>query len=115
MNFLWALLIMPLGVFASDCRVDGITDSPQKINCYLHVGMLIKTLDVECREGNYQIVWEHKVYDVNQAYHEEVERGSNPLVFQADRLSLTTKSYQIYSRADLKIDGDHYDGLCFNK
>ena len=115
MNFLWVFIVLPLGAFAKDCRVDGISASPQKISCYLHVGKFIKTLDVECREGNYQIEWEQKVYDVNQAYHEEVERGSNPLVFQADRLSLKTISYQIYSRAILRIDGDSYDGLCFNK
>lgn len=115
MKFLWAVLVLPLSVFGNDCKVDGISDSPQKINCYIHVGSQIKTLDVECREGNYQISWDEKIYDVDQAYHEEVPKGANPLVFQAHRLSLTTTSYQIYSRADLKIDEDRYDGLCFNK
>lgn len=115
MKFLWAILIFPVVALANDCRVDGISDSPQKISCYIHVGMLIKTLDVECREGNYQITWESKSYEVDQAYHEEVEAGSNPLVFQAGRLSLTSTSYQIYSRADLRIDQQKYDGLCFHK
>ncbi len=115
MKLIWLTLLLPFSSFAMDCAVDGISDSPQMMSCYIHSSMQIQSLTLECRDGYYQIGWGNKSYQVEEAYHEEVERGSNPLVFQAGRLSLTTTSYQIYSRADVIVDGEKFDGLCFDK
>lgn len=115
MKFLWVIMLLPISAFSMDCKVDGISDSPQKMNCYIHHLGNIELLNLECRAGSYQLLWLNKSYPVDLAYHEEVEAGSNPLVFQSERIELTTTSYQIYSRADLNVDGRDYDGICFNK
>ncbi|MBA2403632.1 MAG: hypothetical protein H0V66_02590 [Bdellovibrionales bacterium] len=106
MKHIWLTLLLPVSSFAMDCAVDGISDSPQLMSCYIHSSMLIKDLTLECRDGYYQIGWGNKMHQVEEAYHEEVESGSNPLVFQAGRLTLKTTSYKIYSRADVVVDGE---------
>jgi len=114
MKIFWIMLFLPIYTYALDCSVDGISDSPQKLNCYIHNSMQLEPIELACREGNYKIIWGNKLYDVDQAYHEEVEVGSNPLVFQAGRFALTITSYKIYSRAYLTIDKRTHHGLCFN-
>lgn len=116
MKLLIFLLMFPMSVFAaSACEVYGISDSPQKLNCYMHDGSLIEKLDVYCKKGNYQLSWKGKLHEVQTAYHEEVEEGSSPLVFVTPNMTLTTVSFQFYSRADLVIAERTIMGLCFDK
>lgn len=115
MRFLWIILVFPVFAFAEHCKVDGISDSPQKINCFIHFGSMIRILDVSCVNGHYQIDLNGNKSEVDYAYHEEVEIGSTPLVFVFAQNSLTMTSYQMYSLADLKMDRHYYDGLCFYK
>lgn len=115
MKMLILALLLPLSAFAVNCEVDGISDSPQKLNCYIHEGSLIEKMNLSCVDGRYRINWKEKKYDVDVAYHEEVETGSNPLVFVSGELSLTTVNHQVYSRATLSVNGRPIEGLCFDK
>jgi hypothetical protein len=109
------LILFPVYVFGMDCKVDGISASPQDMNCYVHAKKLVELLNLNCIDGNYQLHWKNKVYPVDIAYHEEVEAGANPLVFRSRSMSLTTTSLSLYSKANLSIDDKQYDGLCFIK
>ena len=115
MKYFCVFLLFPACVFAIDCRVDGISDSPQEMNCYVHENKLVELLNLNCIDGNYQLQWKNNVYPVDVAYHEEVETGANPLVFRSRNVSLTTISLPLYSKANLSLDDEQYDGLCFIK
>ena len=115
MKYFCMFLLFPVCVFATDCRVDGISDSPQEMNCYIHDNRVVESLNLNCSDGNYQLHWKNKVYPVDIAYHEEVEAGASPLVFRSRIVSLTTTSLPLYSKANLSIDDEQYDGLCFIK
>lgn len=115
MKMLLLAFLIPMSAFAINCEVDGISDSPQKLNCYIHDGSMIEKLNLSCSDGRYRIAWKGKNYDVDMAYHEEVESGSNPLVFVSGEISLTTVSHRVYSRAKLTASGKSIDGLCFDK
>ena len=115
MKYFFASLLFPACVFATDCRVDGISDSPQEMNCYVHAKKQVELLNLNCIDGNYQLHWKNKVYPIDIAYHEEVEAGASPLVFRSRSMALTTTSLPLYSKANLSIDDKQYDGLCFIK
>jgi hypothetical protein len=115
MKTFFLMMLFTVNAFAANCLVDGITDSPQKYNCSITNGSQVEKLSLVCRNGNYAINWSGKVYPVSVAYHEEVEEGSNPLVFVSDRLTLTTTAYQTFSRATLTVDGKSMNGRCFDK
>lgn len=100
--------------FATECKVDGITDSPQEFKCFLHKGTQTEKVRLSCLDGKYQIELNDKTYDVGQAYHEEVEEGSSPLVFESSLMTLRTVSYKIYNQAELIMDDKTYKGVCFN-
>lgn len=76
---------------------------------------MIETLQLFCTDGRYRIRWKGKIHDVDMAYHEEVESGSNPLVFLSGDMSLSSVSHRIYSRVALTSDGKSLHGLCFDK
>lgn len=115
MKTFFFMMLFSLNALATNCLVDGISDSPQKYNCLINNGSHVEKLNLLCRNGNYEINWTGKAYPVTVAYHEEVEEGSNPLVFVSDRLTLTTTSYKVYSRASVTVDGKSMDGRCFDK
>lgn len=115
MKYFWAFLLLPVHAIALDCRLDGISDSPQEMNCYIHENRLVELLDLKCLDGNYFLRWKNKYHPVDVAYHEEVDSGSSPLVFRSGRLSLTSTLFPMYSKADLMVDDERHDGLCFNK
>lgn len=115
MKYLWAFLLVPISALALECHVDGITDSPQEMNCYIHEQRLIQVMNLKCLKGNYLLKWKNKSFPIDVAYHEEVEFGSAPLVFRSGNLSLTTTLFPLYYKADLIIDTHKYDGLCFHK
>lgn len=113
MKYLLLLICLPMSAFAINCEVGGISDSPQKMNCYISDGKLIESLSLICSEGQYLLSYKGKSHPVDVAYHEEVESGSNPLVFNAADMSLRTIAYRLYSRADLTINDKTLNGLCF--
>lgn len=114
-KYAWPLLLLPVCAFAQECRVDGISESPQEMNCYIHDKRLIEVMDLKCLNGNYLLRWKNKSFPIEVAFHEEVESGSTPLVFKSGSLLLTTTLFSLYSKADLLVDKKKYDGLCFNK
>ena len=105
---------MPMTLKAQPCAVYGISDSPQSLKCYVTYGSQIEKLTLSCHRGTYILHWRGEAMDVENAYHEEVERGSSPLVFEARDLSLTSVSQRVYSLATLRISKDTYQGLCFD-
>ena len=111
--FIFFIFIPTLGQ-AMGCEVDGISDSPQSMSCYIHNGKLIGKLDLSCVDEKYQLKWKGKTVEVTTAYHEDVEAGSSPLVFVADEMTLTTISYKMYSSAELMVGEKSYNGLCFS-
>jgi len=113
-NLLFALLI-PASVFAADCEVGGISDSPQSMTCEIGQEKTLEKLSLVCDDGSYKISWRGKTFDVTDAYHEDVEEGSSPLVFIAEKLTLRTVSFTSYSSAQLVSDGKGMIGRCFNK
>lgn len=74
--------------FAEDCKVSGISDSPQNITCNYRDGWNHKvSLQITCESGTYfsnesvgNAVLEKT--PILTAYHEEVSRGVSPLVFK---------------------------------
>lgn len=108
------IMMISFNAMAADCQVDGISDSPQKYNCLINNDKQVEKLSLVCRNGIYQINWSGKDNVVTVAYHEEVEEGSSPLVFVSDRITLTTTSFETYSRATLTVDGKGMDGRCFD-
>lgn len=67
--------------FAADCKVYGISDSPQKLNCTFKN----LNLGLTCKEGQYYL----NTSRVSVAFHMEVEDGPVPLVFRAPDMELT--------------------------
>jgi hypothetical protein len=112
--FLISLILYPVIGWSMGCEVDGISDSPQSMSCYIHNGKLIGKLDLSCDDEKYHLKWKEKKVEVNTAYHEDVEEGSSPLVFLAEQMTLRTVSYKVYSTAELIIGEKTYSGLCFN-
>ncbi len=72
--------LMPVA-FAVDCKVYGISDSPQKLNCTFKNLNLALT----CKDGQYYL----NTSRVSMAFHMEVEDGPVPLVFRAPDMELT--------------------------
>lgn len=115
MKLLWIMIFLSFNSFASVCSVYGISDSPQKLNCYIHYKSELEPLKVLCKDGDYKLYWRNIVYRVQQAYHEEVEAGPTPLIFQTDSISLKTISYQLYGQAKLSLGHGSFEGICFYK
>ncbi len=114
-NFLPLLLLFPVISWAVNCEVDGISDSPQGLSCYISHGKLIKKLDITCKDGRYTLRWEGQKFFIDTAYHEDVATGSSPLVFVSLNLSLKVTKHRLYHRAELVMAEKSCDGLCFVK
>ena len=115
MKFSILLFLTSFKCFAMDCQVDGISDSPQKLNCYVQNKLHVKKVQLTCKNLEYELRWNHHVFPVLLAYHEEVESGSAPLVFLTNRFKLIIISHRFYSRAYIESDEQNYFGLCFNR
>lgn len=115
MKFLIFTLLLPATLFAAECKVDGISDSPQKQTCYLQKGLKMSPIKLSCVDGHYVLNWAKKSYEVEAAYHEEVERGPSPLVFIAGKLNFVLVSYKLYHRGELSDGEKLYSGICFDK
>lgn len=91
--------------YAADCKVYGISDGPQKLDCHF------KNLDLSlyCNKGSYFI----NSLPVISAYHQEVERGSVPLVFKTKAFELTVIiESQAQIHAQLLRGNESLKGFC---
>lgn len=112
MKMFFVMLVLSINAFAAPCAVDGISDSPQAYHCNIKNGVMTEKLELVCRDGNYGLIYSGKEAKVTAAYHEEVEEGSNPLVFVADRITLTTISQSSFAQAFVVVDGKNLEGRC---
>jgi len=105
--------ILPASLLARVCKVDGISHSPQKLNCFVNNGNGSNAIILKCVDGRYFLERGSKSSIVEVAYHEEVEEGPNPLVFLAEGIKLTVIFHDTYGLASLSIQGEKLKGLCF--
>lgn len=75
-------LMISLPVLSAPCKVYGISDSPQNLDCTF--GKELK-IHLGCEGGAYLL----DGAPVVNAFHLEVETGSSPLVFKTVKTSLT--------------------------
>ncbi len=96
--------LMP-AAFGADCKVYGISDSPQKLNCTFKKSNLALT----CKDGQYYL----NTSRVNLAFHMEVEDGAVPLVFRATDMELTVViNTPTNIEAELEKSGTTITGTC---
>lgn len=99
------LVFLMNSAMAGDCKVYGISDSPQKLNCTFKN----QKIALICKGGNYFI----NTSKVSMAYHLEVEDGPVPLVWKAPEMQLTVV---IQSKneieAELEMNGKAVVGKC---
>ncbi len=95
MKLLSALILVCLmnSAIARDCKVYGISDSPQKLTCQFGA----ETVRLSCQEGTYYL----NQSKVNLAFHLEVEDGAVPLVFRTSDFELTVI---IQSKVDIQAE-----------
>jgi hypothetical protein len=90
---------------AADCKVYGISDSPQKLNCTFKRSSLALT----CKDGQYYLDNSR----VSVAFHMEVEDGPVPLVFRAPGMELTVMiNTPTNIEAELVKSGTTISGTC---
>lgn len=96
-------LILSIPAFAK-CKVYGISDSPQQLNCEL--GDL--KLKLSCNFNTYYINKDK----VNLAFHMDVEEGATPLVFKTK----TGKTLIILPEDEILAEYDdgkaYFEGTC---
>lgn len=90
--------------FASACKVDGISDSPQGMTCKFKNTQIKLT----CQKGVYFL----NEVPVSVAFHMEVETGSVPLVFQATSMTLTAVQLEKSYDAELETGRRRLIGTC---
>lgn len=99
------LLFITMNVFAVDCKVYGISDSPQGMTCSFPE----LNLKLTCHNGTYYLNKEA----VSVAFHMEVEDGPVPLVFKSSTMQLTaTKLPDQKFQGDLALNSQNLQGLC---
>lgn len=98
-------LMISLQAFAAPCKVDGISDSPQKLECSL--GKELKHL-LSCVNGSYDL----DGVKVDRAFHLEVDSGSSPLVFKTSTSTLTVVKQNLTYAAELESSSGTTLGQC---
>lgn len=76
-----ALSLMAPAFGAKPCKVYGISDSPQTLNCSFPDRQILLT----CQNGKYFL----NQTPVTMAFHLEVETGTVPLVFKVEDITMT--------------------------
>lgn len=84
------------------CKVYGISDSPQKIDCKFGT----KKLNLSCDKSKYYL----NGIPVIVAFHLEVQEGPSPLVFKTEHMTLTV-TFQ--GQIDRKSELETKDGIIF--
>ncbi len=102
----FALLVsLNAHAFAAECKVYGISDSPQKLTCSFKNSKIA----LRCENGNYFL----NSTKVAQAFHYEVEEGPVPLVFKAPDMQLTVViQSKVQIEAELEKNGKLATGTC---
>ena len=104
---LWAVIFFSLSfsLFARECAVYGISDSPQSLECAFGS----KKLSLRCSDGVYYVGSSRVV----TSYHFDVVRGPIPLVFKTASSKLIV---HMWPKGDLKAEffskGQHHRGSC---
>jgi hypothetical protein len=111
MSAMWrlgfVLILVSFSSFAStkDCKVYGISDSPQTLTCTFPD----LSLKLTCHEGIYALNEE----TVTMAFHMEVEDGPTPLVFKSSSMQLTaTKLPSQKFLGELDVNSQTLQGSC---
>lgn len=100
------LVCLMTPALARDCKVYGISDSPQKLTCQFGA----ETIRLSCQKGTYFL----NQSKVNLAFHMEVEDGAVPLIFRASDLELTViMQSKIDIQAELVRGRLIRNGQCF--
>lgn len=96
---------LSLSAFARECRVYGISDSPQSLDCFFGKEKLL----LRCHDGTYTL----GTSQVTSAFHHDVERGPIPLVFKTKEEELII---YMWKKGDLKAQlfskGQSERGFC---
>lgn len=90
---LFILVCLSAPSFGALCKVYGISDSPQKLDCSFGQN----DIQLRCKNGQYYI----NNLRVDSAYHLEVEDGPVPLVFKTKSSELTVL---IQSKVDIEAE-----------
>ena len=80
-------------VYGQACKVYGISDSPQKLDCSFKK----MQVNLTCQKGDYYL----NGAKVEEAFHMEVESGPVPLVFKAPEGQL---SVLIHSKSNISAE-----------
>jgi hypothetical protein len=100
--FVCLLIFSSLRLLA-DCKVDGISDSPQKLHCQFPK---IQSLELLCLNDTYILNWNNTSYPIILAFHLDVESGSSPLVFKGNSLKLTVVDHHaVLLTETLQLEG----------
>lgn len=92
-------------VYAEACKVYGISDSPQKLDCTFRT----LKMNLTCQSGQYFL----NDIKVDEAFHFEVESGPTPLGFKtADELLVVTIESRTRISAELEGGGRFLKGTC---
>lgn len=91
--------------FAAECKVYGISDSPQKMSCQFKA----EKVSLTCVNGQYFL----NSSKVSDAFHYEVEDGPVPLVFKAPDMQMVVVIHRKNNiEAELDRDGNLFNGKC---
>ncbi|WPU67001.1 hypothetical protein [Peredibacter starrii] len=102
---LFIFCLMPSLVFARDCEVYGISDSPQALTC----SFKRTEVKLRCKDGTYYL----NQSKVDMAFHMEVEDGPVPLVFKSSNMQLTVLMHSKTNiEAELEQKGKVILGSC---
>ena len=103
--FYFMTLFLVSNTYARECKVYGISDGPQKLDC----SFKDLKLSLRCKHGLYYI----NSSLVTSAYHLDVEHGPSPMVFKTRGLELTViLQPKIDIEAELSRKGRIESGSC---
>lgn len=102
-GLLFLMISMP--VLSAPCKVYGISDSPQKLDCSFEKELKIQ---LNCSHGHYLLGGA----PVSNAFHLEVETGSSPLVFKTAKSTLTLVKEKSFFTAELETSEGTLTGSC---
>lgn len=97
------LLFSLIEAYAEDCKVYGISDSPQKLECQFEDFKVF----LSCKNGSYFL----NSTRVALAFHMDVEEGASPLVFKAVNMQLTATKDASWT-GELERNGKTFSGPC---
>jgi hypothetical protein len=98
-------LMISLPGMAAPCKVYGISDGPQKLDCTFEKN---NQSHLTCANGLYLL----DGVEVSEAFHLEVEQGSSPLVFKSTKKNLTVVKEKINYSAELEKNDETFSGTC---